>query len=109
MNGNTGKILEEASGAWSRLAQRHQLETRGRETDVPPGFATRVAARWRECRAREILAVWERISLRAAFASSAVVVVVVAFSLPREQALAADEDLIPVMEAGAEEMEWLLP
>lgn len=109
MNRTTGKILEEASGAWRRLAELYQLETRGREAGVPPGFATRVAARWRECRAREILAVWERISLRAAFASSAVVVVVVAFSLPREQALAADEHLIPVMEAGPEEMEWLLP
>lgn len=108
MNQGTERIPEEASGNWGKLVQRHRETVAARGAEVPFGFALRVAARWREDRAREILQVWERVSLRAAFASSAAVLVVAGLSAFREQGMAAEEELIPVMETRAEEMEWLL-
>ena len=60
--------------AWRRLvvaaqAARQQASA-GRDDAAPFGFSTRVVARWRQARDEERrLALWQRLSWRAAFAS----------------------------------------
>ncbi len=100
---------EETQGTWAKLAERHRVDQAVRPEEAPFGFALRVAARWREDRSREIAAAWERMSFRAAFASSFIALVVAGLATYREQALAGDEGLFPVLETRAEETEWLLP
>jgi hypothetical protein len=60
--------------AWCRLvsAARTVREAGGEQEDesAPLGFSTRVVARWREVREEERrLALWQRLSWRAAFAA----------------------------------------
>jgi hypothetical protein len=101
--------IEGTQGSWAKLTERHRVATAQQPVEAPFGFALRVAARWREDRSREIAAAWERMSFRAAFASSLVALVVAGLAGFWEQAMAADEELIPVLETRADETEWLLP
>jgi anti-sigma-K factor RskA len=73
-----------ASGppAWNRLAaaaRKARAEAgAGREDAAPYGFSTRVVALWRQAREEERrLALWQRLSWRAAFASLALCAIVV--------------------------------
>ncbi len=68
--------------AWQRLAAGARIVRRERDSvrdsAAPFGFAARVVARWREIREQESrLALWQRISWRAAVASLALTAVVV--------------------------------
>ena len=58
--------------AWDRVAtarRRCAVELADDELLPPPGFSTRVAARWAELRANERFQFWSRWSLRAAVGS----------------------------------------
>jgi len=101
--------LESGTELWARLAERHRQESAGLDSAVPFGFAVRVAARWRELRAGEVYAAWERLSLRAALGSSVVALVVAGFSFQWERAMTGEEEFIMVPASGGEETEWLLP
>jgi hypothetical protein len=68
--------LPVAPPAWRRLASAARAERRqasARKDDAAPfGFSTRVVALWRQARDEERrLALWQRLSWRAAFASLA--------------------------------------
>jgi hypothetical protein len=101
---------DQDDGSWTGLANRHRRSNEHREDAAPFGFSARVAAQWREIRRGEVFAAWERLSWRAALASSVVAVVVAGFSFHWEQTAAPDADewmLLP--DAGGAEPEILLP
>ena len=94
---------------WARLARAHQESTAEREAAMPYGFAVQVAARWREIRRNEVFAAWERLSLRAALASSLVAVIVACVSLQSEPAGAEEDDWGVMTDSGGAEPEFFLP
>ena len=93
---------------WAKIAGTHRGVTAARDVAAPFGFATRVSARWRELRAGEVYAAWERLSLRAALASSVVALVVAGFSFQWERTMIQDEELMMIPAYGGDETEWLL-
>jgi hypothetical protein len=94
--------------AWTRLAGWHRDLASGQDQAAPFGFSGRVVARWMEQRRDDWRAAWERTSLRAAAACSAVAAAVTLLAGgPATPDDSGDVLLLPAPEVPAEISRWL--
>jgi len=100
--------------SWDRLVKAaRQAPPRPRPDSAPPGFATRVVARWHEQAPPSLLSVWKFLSLRVLAFGCAVMVASLAasYGVIRDEWLAPRPDIsVQLIEStGAQAEEVLLP